>query len=194
MLSLEYIKDNTIWVIKHYGYRHTIKGSELEEYLKKNSEDIRDHDVVTWKGQPKDLQEFWKAYENAYYTSNRTDLFYIDDFYKEWVKDPHQFDPEHRPVISTLNAELEKIEPIYRENNKVNVMVSNYNKRGVGNHYYDNWINALKQMEVDFDVIESNIDKTDCKIIIQSDDDELVDKLSYLSNKFAVERAWRRLE
>lgn len=188
MLDLDYIKENTLWVIKLYpGGRVTCKGSALNEYLKTNENSIDEYDTVTWQGQPKELQEFWKAYEYANYYQNRHDLYYIDDFYKEWIKNPNQFTADHRRVISTLNKELENL----GNNDKLNVMITNYDKKGIGNHYLKNWLDTMKQMNEDFDVVEVNVGNDTIHIIVQIDDEELVEKLSYLSNKFACESIFK---
>ena len=188
MLDLEYIKANTLWVIKYEsGYRRTVKGSEVDKY--RNDEDIDDVDTVWWKGQPADLQEFWKAYEYANYHMDRHDLFFIDDFYREWSKNPNQFKADHRKVISTLRKELDNLLSMAKQQ-KLNICVVNYDKHAIGNHYFENWISALKLMEDDFDVVEVNIYGEDVDITIQCDDYDLYEHLSYLSNKAALESSF----
>ena len=186
MLDLDYIKANTLWVIKYSSHRTTVKGSEISKY--QNDEDVRDMDTVHWKHQPAELQEFWRAYEYAYYTLDRKDLFLVDDFYAEWIKNPSQFKAGHRNVISTLRKELDF--RYIASNEKINVLIVNYDKQTIGNHYLENWLDALKLIEDDFDIVESNVDGNNISIVIQCDDLELIDQLSYLGNKCAASNAF----
>lgn len=60
-LSLEYIKEHTIWVARMYGCRFVGTYKEVEGYGKDS--DCKEFDVVCADGQPKELKPFWKAYE-----------------------------------------------------------------------------------------------------------------------------------
>lgn len=187
MLDLDYIKKNTLWIIKYEnGRRITVNGSEIDNYT--NNDQIDEVDTVHWKHQPAELQEFYKAYEYAYYTLDRHDLYLIEDFYREWSKNPNQFKVGHRKVISTLRKELDF--RYIASNEKINVLIVNYDKQTIGNHYLENWLDALKLIEDDFDIVESNVNGKDISIVIQCDDDELLEQLSYLSNKCAITNAF----
>lgn len=187
MLDLDYIKENTLWVIKYSsGHREVVKGSELDKYYKNENEDIKDVDTLNWKGQPDDLKEFWKSYTHAIYYMDRRDLFYIDDFYNEWVKDPNQFKEDHLPVISYLSQELDNLRRL-NEQSKLNIQIVNYDKHGIGNHYLAAWDYALKIIDKEFDVVACQIDGIDVKLTIQCDDEDLLDQLSILSNHAAFE-------
>ena len=185
MLTLDYINAETIWVLKLQGYRLTCKGSELAEKLKRYEDELRDHDVVIWQHQPKELQEFWHAYENANYIFNRRDLFYIDDFYKEWIKDPHQFDPQHRPVLpGKLRERLESLDP------HSDMIIINYDKQTIGNHHVSNFIKALDFLGLDFDVVEVTDDLNYPTIIIQDDNMDNIKAFSMKANQLALEEAF----
>ena len=187
MISYEYIRDNTNWVIRLVGHRVTCTGADLEDTLKGYaSEEIRDYDIATWQGQLKDLQEFYKAYEYVNYVLNEKDVFYIEDFYKKWIKDPSKYNPEHRPIISTLRKELEALELLVKQNPKLNIKVINYDKHPLGNHWYHNWKSAIELIDYDFDVVEIKIDTNDVEIIIQEDKYELINEYDSLANSAAI--------
>ena len=189
MLDLQTIKDETLWVIKHNGWRETCKGSELSKKLDLDN-DVRDYGVVTWEKQPKELQEFWKSYHNAYYIFDRRDLKIIDDvddiddFYMIWVKDPHQFDVEHRPVISTLRKEIADLDP------KDDLLIINYDRSVIGNHHVINFIRALDRLDTDFDVVSIGSSNDQLEIIIQSDDRQLIRDFNIRSNDEAIREAF----
>ena len=189
MLDLQTIKDETLWVIKHNGWRETCKGSELSKKLDLDN-DVRDYGVVTWEKQPKELQEFWKSYHNAYYIFDRRDLKIIDDvddiddFYMIWVKDPHQFDVEHRPVISTLRKEIADLNP------KDDLLIINYDRSVIGNHHVINFIRALDRLDTDFDVVSIGSSNDQLEIIIQSDDRQLIRDFNIRSNDEAIREAF----
>lgn len=188
MLDLDYIKDNTLWVIKYEeGYRTLVKGSELDKYRK--DKDVSDYETACWENQPKELQEFWKDYSYTFYTLKRPDLYFVKDFYAEWSKDPNQFKPERRSIISKLREEFDKLRSL-AEQKDLNIIVSNYDKRCMGNHYFNNWITALNQMDEDFDVVEVEQVGNNIYITIQCDDFELCQRLDYLSNKAALDSAF----
>lgn len=189
MLDLQTIKDETLWVIKHNGWRETCKGSELSKKLDLDN-DVRDYGVVTWEKQPKELQEFWKSYHNAYYIFDRRDLKIIDDvddiddFYTIWVKDPHQFDVEHRPVISTLRKKIADLDP------KDDLLIINYDRSVIGNHHVINFIRALDRLDTDFDVVSIGSSNDQLEIIIQSDDRQLIRDFNIRSNDEAIREAF----
>lgn len=189
MLDLQTIKDETLWVIKHNGWRETCKGSELSKKLDLDN-DVRDYGVVTWEKQPKELQEFWKSYHNAYYIFDRRDLKTIDDvddiddFYMIWVKDPYQFDVEHRPVISTLRKEIADLDP------KDDLLIINYDRSVIGNHHVINFIRALDRLDTDFDVVSIGSSNDQLEIIIQSDDRQLIRDFNIRSNDEAIREAF----
>lgn len=88
MLDYDYIIANTKMVVRfNNGRREVGTTEEVKKYY--DREDVRDIDSVCWEGQPKELQEFYKAYNRANYTLG-LNLFFVEDFYKEWVKDPKQ--------------------------------------------------------------------------------------------------------
>lgn len=189
MLDLQTIKDETLWVIKHNGWRETCKGSELSKKLDLDN-DVRDYGVVTWEKQPKELQEFWKSYHNAYYIFDRRDLKIIDDvddiddFYMIWVKDPHQFDVEHRPVISTLRKEIADLD------SKDDLLIINYDRSVIGNHHVINFIRALDRLDTDFDVVSIGSSNDQLEIIIQSDDRQLIRDFNIRSNDEAIRESF----
>lgn len=182
MLDLDFINDNTIWVVKFNSHRITCQQKDLYKY--ENRDDVRDIDTACWEGQPKELQEFYKDYEYALYTLNRHDLFIIKDFYDEWIKNPVQFKPNSRPVINKLSIVLSELNPCD------NVIINNYNSQTAGNHHVGNFIEALESLEIDFDVIEfiqSNGNKYDYNtIIIQTDDSNTFKQFDYQANRNAM--------
>lgn len=175
MLELEDIKNRTIWVVKYNnGHRITC----LESEINYKDENVRDVDRAAWSAQPKDLQDFYKDYDFAVYRQNRRDLESIEDFYEEWIEDPLQFQPESRPVIGHLFEILETMRP------DQSVVIRNYNKKPIGNHHVDCFIEALEILETDFDVVEFSDDR----IIIQSDDLDLISNFDSKANKAAINR------
>lgn len=190
MLSWDYIKSETLWVVKWISGGRTVKrGADINLFVQNNANDIDEHDIITWKGQPKELQEFYKAYEYAIYVLNRKDLFFVKDFYDEWKENPDQFKEDHSQVISTLWAELEKLD---FGDGKLNVIVSNYDHQTAGNHYLKNWLDTKRVVDTDFDVIETRRRGDTLTIIIQTDDQEAFDKLDYTANRIAIrnENIW----
>lgn len=77
MLTLDYIKENTLWVIK-FNCGRTVGTRKVVDFYR-DDEDVREIDIVCWESQPKELQDFYKAMEES-------SIFFIDDFYKEWSK------------------------------------------------------------------------------------------------------------
>lgn len=183
MLTLEYIKENTLWVAKFEGgIRKTGTQSEIEKY--EDQEDFECSDIICWEGQPKDLQEFHRDFDYAVYTLKRDDLFFVDDFYREWSKNPDQFKPGKLPVIGKLYEMLSNMDPCN------DLIIENYDERTAGNHHIGNFIEALQVLETDFDVVkfhESSGDEYDyAKITIQTDDTDLFRNFSYQSNRIAL--------
>lgn len=181
MLTLEEIKEKTLWVARMcYGGRYVGTYDEVKDYLE--DEDCKDLDIVCCDGQPKELQEFYRDYDYAVYKLHNHNLFNIDDFYEEWSKNPNQFKPIMRPVIDKLSNVLENRE--YK--NIKNWRIENYDLNGIGNHYKDSYVKALKEMECDFDVVSITPSDDTIIIMIQSTDNELVEELTKLSNEYSI--------
>ena len=183
MLTLDYIKEHTLWVaIFENGIRKTGTQSEIEKY--EDRDDFEYSDIVCWEGQPKDLQEFHKDFNYAFYTLKRDDLFFVDDFYKEWIKNPAQFKPESLPVIGKLSTLLESI------NTCDDIIVNNFDSMTAGNHKCGNFIEALQILETDFDVVkyhEASGEKYDyATITVQTTDIDTFKQFSYQANKNAI--------
>ena len=187
-LTLDYIKDNTKWVIKYAnGYRKVCKGNELEDNL---DERVSDYDIVAWEGQPEELKEFYKDYEYAFYDLDRRELYFIEDFYKEWIKDRTQFKPKYSQskVISDLKTELNKL------SKNEDVLIRGIDSKGyrvtLGNHRTQNWVDALNELSTNFDVIAieeaSPKDYKYLTITINVDDKELADDFSSEANDAAI--------
>lgn len=179
MITLDYIEQNTLWVAKfESGYRQIGTYDEIKKYYE--FEDIDDIDIVNWKGQPKDLQEFYKAYEYAFYDLNMTNLYEI--FYEEWSKNPKKFTPEYKPVIGKLSEFIDTLNPCD------DLIISNYyGFEGAGNHHVGNFKEALQILDIDFDVIKFEENPPhDNQIYIQTDDLELLQKFSVKANSIAI--------
>lgn len=177
MLDLEYIKENSIYVVKFDDHRETGNYKEIKDKIK----DSRDYDYVHWKNQPKELQEFHKAHYYAVGSLGRTDLLDIDDFYTEWSKNPNQFIPGHRKIIGFLMSYLERLDTCS------DCLILNYDKRTIGNHAVGNWIESVVLLDTDFDVVEYNESYKNNTIIVQIDDEDLLEKLKSVSNRKAME-------
>lgn len=181
MLSLEEIKEKTIWVAHLYGgTRFTGTYKELEHW--KDSEDLDELDTVCAEGQPKELQPFWQAYEYANYKLQRHDLYIIDDFYAEWSKNPNQFVPELKLVIGNLR---DKLESISKEESNIDIIIVNYDETPIGNHKINCWIKTLNEMNTNFDIISIRDDFNAYRITIQETDKDKIEKLDIISNSLA---------
>lgn len=148
VLDWDYIDENTRWVA-HFDDGRRIVGShkDVEPYYKDRN--IDEIDVVTWEGQPKDLQGFYKAHTYAFYDLNRHDLYNVKDFYDEWSKNPAVFVPELKPVIGKLSDVLPKLDVTD------DLIVSNYyGYGGAGNHRVGNFIEALNDLNMDFEIVK----------------------------------------
>ena len=181
MLTLDYIEQNTLWYAKfESGYSTIGTHDEVKKYY--SHDDIDEIDIVTWEGQPKELQDFYKAYNYALYDLKRHDLFEIKDFYEEWSKTPLKFTPEYKPVIGKLSEFLELLDPCD------DVIISNYyGIEGAGNHRVGSFIETLQMLDMDFDVVSFEENPPhDNKISIQVDDLELLRKFSYKANSVAI--------
>lgn len=199
VLDLDYIKENTIWVLKHEsGYRETGKYAEMKEKADKCN-DFRDFDICACEGQPENLQPFYKAYEYANYRMGRHDLFIIDDFYAEWSQDPSKFVAKEREVIGKLSDELSKMKMTD------DLIINNYNGETSGNHHVGNFVEALEDLGTDFDVVEVHEpsgEKYDYpKIIVQTKDDATFRKFDVMANQNAIKHdrymgdgKWEKLE
>lgn len=176
MLSLDYIKRNTKWVAKLNSGRIIGTYDEIKQYQK----EARDFDILYSGGQPKELQEFYKAYEYVTFYMNRYDLYDIDTFYKEWSKNPELYQPKKQKVITTLSKVLEN----YLEN--TNIVIINYDKVTLGNHYLNRWISAIEILDKDYDVINiEEINHNTITIRIQTDSDS-ANELSWKANSMAI--------
>lgn len=185
MLTLDYIKDNTLWVA-HFdtGYRVTGTYDEVKKY--NSHDDIDEISIITWKGQPKELQEFYKDHEYAFYELNRHDLFEPEDFYNEWIKDPNQFKPNHQPVIGKLSEFIDDLKPTD------DLLIKNYAYDTAGNHRVGNFKEAIQILDIDFDVISFEETKSydpnrrQFEIIVQTDDLELFKQFDIKANSIAI--------
>lgn len=182
VLPWEYIDKNTIWVA-HFetGYRTTGTYDEVKQYYE--HDDIDEIDTVVWEGQPKELQDFYKAYEYGFYDLNRHELYQLKDFYDEWSKDPNQFIPEHRPVVGRLSEILPGLNPTG------DLIVSNYyGHGGAGNHRVGNFIEALNDMGVDFSVVQYDPPKDGrtAHVYIQTDNLDMLRQFSEEANSNAI--------
>ena len=82
MMTLDAIKNETIWVAKMVGYRLTGTYAEMKKYAER--EDCRDFDVCAT--QPtKELQEFWNACWKYEEETHR--WLMLDEFYEIWASD-----------------------------------------------------------------------------------------------------------
>lgn len=180
MLDLEYILENTIHVARFMsGRRVTGTYNEVKKYYE--DPELKDIDTVAWEGQPKELQEFYKAYEYAN-DELGLNLFLIEDFYKEWIKNPSQFIADHLPVISSLSKELVNIKP------DADVLIRNYDGFTIGNHIAQSFSDSLDRMNDDFDVIKVTQNQY-YEITIQCDEKEKLKELRYISNEIATRYA-----
>ena len=72
--------------------------------------------------------------------------------------------------------------------NNPDLIIENYDKEGVGNHHVGNFIEALQQLDYDFDVVRITDDLYGYNgIIIQTDDIEKLKEFDAKSNKNAIE-------
>ena len=178
MLDYDYIMEHTKWVVKLNSGRIICTEKELSKY--NDNPNVRDIDTVCWEGQPKDLQPFYKAYYNAVYNQQRDDLFLLKDFYNEWSKNPDQFTEEHQKVISKLSTELEQLDLTD------DLIIENFDKQVIGNHRVGNYIEALEIINSDYDVIQVTEKYGYKAIIIQEDNQDKIEQLSYESNASAI--------
>lgn len=164
MVSLDYIKDNAIWVVKFTAGRITCKGSELSRFY--NNDDVRDMDFVVADGQPDELKDFFRSYEHAVYDMNRHDLYMLDDFYAEWEKDPEKFRPKYEKtaVIGKLHSTLSDMD------DDDDVLIVTYDNKVVGNHTVRAYKSALNNLGRDYDITKIE-DVYGTKTITIQDDD-----------------------
>lgn len=178
MLDYDYIMANTKMVVRfNNGRREVGTTKEVKKYC--DRDDVRDIDSVCWEGQPKELQAFYKAYNRANYVLN-LNLFMVEDFYKEWIKNPKQFDAEYFPVIGKLSEKLAEM------NDKDDVIIENYDGQAIGNHRVGNYKEALEDMYTDFDVIQIKNKYGYTTIVIQDDDSNRIHELSSRSNQNTI--------
>ena len=178
MLDYDYIVANTKYVARFTnGRRETGNAKEIKKYY--NRSDVKDIDAVCWEGQPKELQAFYKAYNRANYVLG-LDLFLVEDFYEEWIKDPKQFEAEYHEVIGQLSEKLSDLDI------KSDVIIENYDGQTLGNHIVGNFKEALDDMYMDFDVIQLLEKHGYTTIIIQDDNVDKIRDLSLRANKNAI--------
>jgi len=84
MLSLETIKKDTLWVAKMVRFRQVGTYDELRVY--RESDELRDFDNLYSQGQPEHLKQFWQDYEAQNETAYGERLFFMNNFYNEWIK------------------------------------------------------------------------------------------------------------
>ena len=185
MLTLDYIEKNTLWYAKfETGYRTSGTYDEVKKYY--SHEDIDEIDTCSWEHQPKELQEFYKSYYYALYDLNRHDLYEIKDFYEEWSKNPSQFKPGHKPVIGKLSEYIESLKLTD------DLIIRNYSFFTAGNHRVGNFMETLKMLDIDFDVISFeeirsyDPDRKQFEIIIQTDDKDLFKEFDIKANEVAM--------
>ena len=182
VLDWDYIDANLVWVA-HFesGYRVTGTHDEVKGYY--SADDIDEIDTVTWRGQPKDLQGFCKAYTYGFYDLGRHDLYKLKDFYDEWSKDPSKFVPKQKPVIGKLSDVLSDLDP------SSDLIVSNYyGYEGAGNHRVGNFIEALNDMGIDFNIIQFDPSKdgSTAHVYVQTDNLDALEDFSVEANKNAI--------
>ena len=82
-LTLDYILENTRWVARCNGWRYVDTYDKVKAYADRE-EDCKEIDTVCAEGQPKELIEFYKAYE-AY--GDKHGFMTIQDYYNNvWAK------------------------------------------------------------------------------------------------------------
>lgn len=137
--SYDTIKKDTQWVAKMTNGRYTGTYDDLAEYRK--SRNCRDFDILAKQPTP-ELQHFWDAFHKFGH-----DYMFLNekDFYDQiYSKCPHAFDkkPETRSKVTTLSKALKDKGPTE------SVMIEN-----CGNHHTRSWLDALKNLNRDYDVI-----------------------------------------
>lgn len=184
-IDWDYIDENTKWVAHFYsGRRITGSRKDVEPYY--NDRDIDEIDIVSWEGQPEDLQGFYKAYSYAFYDLNRHDLYNVKDFYGEWSKNPAAFVPELKPVIGRLSDVLPKLDVTD------DLIVSNYyGYVGAGNHRVGNFIEALNDLDMDFEIVKfepknPNEEYSTNHVWVQTDNMKALNAFSVEANDNAI--------
>lgn len=184
MITWEEIEKNTIYVVRYSdGHRITGTYEEIKHFLDENPDEpyIKDFGPVGANHQPIELKPFWEAHYYAITEQNRTDLIDEKEFYKEWSKNPSQFMPNHRPI---LPQKLSEIISSYKPTE--DMIIKNYDGYGIGNHKVKNFIEALKNLSIDFDCVEVTEAYGYKCIIIQDDDKDKLQNFSYESNHNAL--------
>lgn len=185
MISYEEIRSQALWGIKfETGHRMSGTYEEIKPYI--SHPDADEHDILCWEAQPPHLQEFFKDYEYATWHQKRHDLYLLEDFYKEWSKDPQQFKPKQSDVIGKLSDLLKDYDV------SSNLIVNNYDGKTAGNHHVGNFVEALEENNYEFDVVRLEISGKDTEwetpvIIVQTDDPIAFNTFGYTANKKAIE-------
>lgn len=181
MLTWDYIEKNTLWVIKYGpGDRDCGTWDEVESRYKLRGEPaIDDEDILAPSSQPKELQEFYTDYEFArFHMGMRFEN--TKDFYMQWSKNPLKFKPDTKPVIMQLSKALESLD----ENDGVIIM--NYNGDGAGNHYVGSFVEALRDLDLDFDVVYIGTRYNTNYIEVQTNDSESFRQFDIESNRNSI--------
>ena len=185
VIDWDYIDENTKWVAHFYsGHRITGSRKDVEPYY--NDRDIDEIDIVAWEGQPEDLQGFYKAHAYAFYDLNRHDLYNVKDFYGEWSKDPAAFVPKLKPVIGRLSDVLPQLDVTD------DLIVSNYyGYEGAGNHRVGNFIEALNDLDMDFEIVKfepknPNEEYSTNHVWVQTDNMKALNAFSVEANDNAI--------
>ena len=184
-LDLNFIKTHTLWIAKYFdGHRDEIPADKVDKYT--NNPDVKDVDTLCWEQQPESVRDFWRAYEYANYQMQRHDLFLVDDFYKEYIKDPKQFEPKKKGIACKLSSLMQALPDYF------NLIITNYDGKVAGNHRVGNFKEALEYIEAytdnpDFDVIEFTKTSADTySAIVQTDDLEIFKRFTFAGNKIAI--------
>ena len=181
----EQIRDKTVWGVKYdNGFRQTGDYDTISSIARLN-EDVEDYYPVYWKGQPKEVQAFHKAYSYALYTLKRNDLYVLPDFYKAWAKNPAAFEPPMRPVIGDLLKTLNKF------NENADIIIENFDGENAGNHHVGVFKEALQELGCNFDVVDVYRRDTSNphdyhKIVVQNTNFNKFDRFGVLANDLAL--------
>ena len=171
MLTYDEIKETTQWVARMTCGRRVGTYKEIKAFSE--SEDCRDVDICA-KQPTAELQHFWDAHSKF-----MMEYFFMsaEDFYNQiYSKCPHAFDkkPERRETIFTLAEALMNKDP------KESIRIEN-----CGNHYVQNWIDALGKLGRNYNVINWTKEHN-TNIYTVAGTDEEIEALSVASNNAAI--------
>lgn len=172
ILSYNEIKETTIWVAKMTWGRQTGTYDELTSY--REDEECRDFDIVA-KQPTEKLQHFWDAFDK-FAQDYSFSIFSAEEFYNLiYSKCPYAFDkkPEIREKVASLS------EVVANHSSSDDVIVE-----GCGNHRASNWVEALKQLDRDYDVINITKKHSYMCYTVAGTEEEL-ERLSVVSNDCA---------